>query len=156
MARWPLTSKAMVDTLGDNWLRHGFYCASGPVVGLSRLSIYWLPKWSIMRRFTTPPRPPSLSLWVAPPFSTHLQQWSSIWFIRERTEAGPRHFCCLFKVYRRSRKLLGDWTSRDRGHGQRYGEKSERREDKDGAHARGVSSCNERLVLSSYLGRRNI
>lgn len=91
-------------TLGDKW-------STGPIVHTVSLSIYWLPKWSIMKWFTrstaTPPgtskRPVGRCLLHSADICTN---GPSIWFIREWTEAGPRHLWCLFKANRRVRKLL--------------------------------------------------
>lgn len=101
---WPLTLKGQGrHTLGDKW-------STSPIVQRVSLSIYWLPKWSIMRWFmrdtAIPPGSSEAGLSLSAPFRRHL--FASIWFIREWTEAGLHHLQCLFKANRRLEWPL--WT----------------------------------------------
>lgn len=86
-------------TLGDKW-------SASSIVRTVALSIYWLPKWSIMKWFTSSTR--------------HLQSWwvgvcsiqrtsaqiDTAFDLSEPTEAGLHRVECLFKANRRVRKLL--------------------------------------------------
>lgn len=116
-------------TVGDKW-------STGPIVRTLSPSIYWLPKWSIMKWFTRSTAIPQeqalltlAGVAVCPIQADICTNGPTIWFIRERTEVGPRRRSCFFKANRGVRKLLWmqDVTSgvRDKRYGWGYAEDEE-------------------------------